>query len=88
VIYEIKFTKGARKQFKKLSQDLQDRIQSKIDDLAMEPRPDGVKKLKKEESSYRIRVGEYRVIYEIYDNILLVTIVRVKHRSQAYKDES
>lgn len=88
MIYEIKFTKGARKQFKKLSQDLQDRIQSKIDDLAMEPRPDGVKKLKKEESSYRIRVGEYRVIYEIYDNILLVTIVRVKHRSQAYKDES
>lgn len=88
MIYEVEFAKGARKQFKKLSQELQDRIQSKINDLAIEFRPDGVKKLKGETNSYRIQVGDYRVIYGIYDDILLVTIVRVGHRNRIYKDES
>jgi mRNA interferase RelE/StbE len=88
VIYEVEFAKGARKQLKKLSQDLQDRIQSRIDELAVEPRPDGVKKLKGETNSYRIQVGDYRVIYAIYDDVLLVTIVRVGHRSNIYRDES
>jgi mRNA interferase RelE/StbE len=88
VIYEVKFTKGASKQFRKLSLELQARIQSKIDDLAIQPRPDGVKKLQSEENSYRIRVGEYRIVYEIYDDILLVSIVKIGHRNKIYKDES
>jgi len=88
VIYEVKFTKGARKMFRKLSQQLQDRIQTQIDDLAIEPRPNGVKKLKGEENSYRIRVGDYRVIYDIFDDVLLVSVVEVGHRSEVYKDES
>ncbi len=88
MIYEVKFTKGARKMFRKLSQELQDRIQTKIDDLAIEPRPNGVKKLKGEENSYRIRVGDYRVIYDIFDDVLLVSVVEVGHRSEVYKDEN
>ena len=88
MIYEVKFTKGARKMFRKLSQELQDRIQPKIDDLAIEPRPNGVKKLQGEENSYRIRVGDYRVIYDIFDDILVVNVVEVGHRSKVYKDES
>lgn len=88
MIYEVKFTKAARKMFRKLSQQLQDRIQTKIDDLAIEPRPKGVKKLKGEENSYRIRVGDYRVIYDIFDDVLLVSVVEVGHRSEVYKDES
>ncbi len=88
MIYEVKFTKGARKMFKKLSQELQDRIQPKIDELAIEPRPNGVKKLQDEENSYRIRVGDYRVIYDIFDDVLVVKIVDVGHRSKIYKDES
>lgn len=50
MIYEIKFTKGATKMFRKLSQEVQDRIQTKIDDLAIDPRPNGVKKLQSEEN--------------------------------------
>ncbi|KOP23405.1 addiction module toxin RelE [Hapalosiphon sp. MRB220] len=86
--YKIEFSKAASKQFKKLSSELQDRIQTKIDDLALEPRPDGVKKLKGEENSYRIRVGNYRVVYDIYDDVLLITVIKIGHRSKIYKDES
>lgn len=74
--------------FSKLSDDLQERIQLKIDDLAIEPRPNGVKKLKGQENAYRIRVGEYRVIYNIFDNVLIVKVVEVGHRSEIYKDKS
>ncbi|MGI8505138.1 MAG: type II toxin-antitoxin system RelE family toxin [Hassallia sp.] len=86
--YTVEFSKGARKQFIKLPLDVQKRIQTKINDLAIEPRPNAVKKLQGDDNSYRIRVGEYRVVYEIEDDVLIVTIIKVKHRSQVYKDES
>jgi mRNA interferase RelE/StbE len=86
--YTVEFSPSARKMFKKLPQDLQDRIQLKIDALATEPRPSGVKKLKGEENTYRIRVGSYRVVYEIEDDILLVTVIKVGGRGEVYKDES
>ncbi|WP_339378678.1 type II toxin-antitoxin system RelE family toxin [Calothrix sp. NIES-2100] len=62
-------------------------MQAKIDDLAIEPRPHGVKKLKGEYNAYRIRVGDYRIIYEIFDDFLLVSVVEIAHRSEVYKDE-
>ncbi|WP_017746634.1 type II toxin-antitoxin system RelE family toxin [Scytonema hofmannii] len=65
--YRVEILKGALKQLKKLSPELQERIQVKIDDLATEPRPSGVKKLKGQENAYRIRVCEYRIIYDIFD---------------------
>lgn len=65
--YDIQFSKSASKQIKKLSSEVQERIQTKIDNLAIEPRPDGVKKLKGRENAYRIRVGDYRIIYDIFD---------------------
>ncbi len=86
--YKVEILKGALKQLKKLSPELQERIQVKIDDLAIEPRTNGVKKLKGKENAYRIRVGEYRVIYDIFDDILVVNVIEVGHRSKVYKDES
>ncbi|MEH2064052.1 MAG: type II toxin-antitoxin system RelE/ParE family toxin [Nostoc sp.] len=86
--YKVEILKGALKQLKKLSPELQERIQVKIDNLATEPLPNGVKKLKGKENAYRIRVGEYRVIYDIFDDILMVNVVEVGHRSKVYKDES
>jgi mRNA interferase RelE/StbE len=88
VTYEVKFSKGAKKQLRKLPLDVQERIQTKINSLAIEPRPSGVKKLQGDDNSYRIRVSDYRVVYEIEDDMLLITVIRVAHRSQVYKDDS
>ena len=74
--YEVKFSKGAKKQFRKLPLDVQERIQTKINDLAIEPRPNGVKKLQGDDNSYRVRVGDYRVIYEVVDDVLIVTVIK------------
>jgi mRNA interferase RelE/StbE len=86
VSYQVIFSRGALKQLSKLPLDIQERIQIKIDELAIEPRPNGVKKLE-DDDLYRIRVGKYRVIYQIEDNILLVNIVKIKHRREAYRNE-
>ncbi|MCC5655223.1 type II toxin-antitoxin system RelE/ParE family toxin [Nostoc sp. XA013] len=72
--YKVEILKGALKQLKKLSPELQERIQVKIDDLAIEPRPNVAKKLKGKENAYRIRVGEYRVIYDIFTFLCLVSL--------------
>ncbi len=86
--YKVEILKDALKQLKKLSLELQERIKLKIDDLATEPRPNGVLWLKGKENAYRIRVGDYRVIYDIFDDVLLVNVVEIGHRSKIYKDES
>jgi mRNA interferase RelE/StbE len=88
VSYKVEILKDALKQLKKLSSELQERIQLKIDNLATEPRPNGVKKLKGKENTYRTRVGDYRIVYDIIDDILLVNVVEIGHRSKVYKDES
>lgn len=86
--YTVEISKQAVKQLNKLSPELQGRIQVKIDELAIEPRPHGVKKLKNRENAYRIRVGDYRVLYDIVDNVLLIIVVEIGHRSKVYQDES
>ncbi|MDQ6480480.1 type II toxin-antitoxin system RelE/ParE family toxin [Dyadobacter sp. LHD-138] len=61
------------------------KIISKIDELAIEPRPRGVKKLESESNSYRVRVGNYRVIYQIEDFKLIVNIIKVADRKEVYR---
>jgi mRNA interferase RelE/StbE len=85
VSYQIEFVKQAAKQFKTLSTQEQERLQAKIDALASEPRPVGVVKLVGEEDLYRIRVGDYRVIYVIQDNLLLILILKIGHRRDVYR---
>jgi mRNA interferase RelE/StbE len=67
----------AKRQLAKLNNAIVRRLQVKIDALAENTRPHGYIKLKGFENRYRIRVGEYRVIYEIHDNVLLVLIARL-----------
>jgi mRNA interferase RelE/StbE len=84
--YRIELSKKVTKQLKALPVAVRSLIQTKLKALGIEPRPPGVVKLKKSESQYRIRVGNYRVIYEIEDEILLILVLKVAHRQDAYKD--
>ena len=61
-----------------------ERIRESINELAKDPRPPGSKKLKGEDRTYRIRVGDYRVLYEVYDQEILVLVIRIRHRKDAY----
>ena len=81
--YLVEFTGAAARQIKKLPRPARDRTLAAIGDLADEPRPHGAKKLVGEQTAWRIRVGDYRVIYETHDKQLTVTVVRAAHRREA-----
>jgi len=81
--YSVCFTKSAFKQLQKIPLIYYESIKQAIMSLADNPRPDGCKKLKAVEA-YRIRVGNYRIIYEIIDDKLIVDIIAVGHRQSIY----
>ena len=83
--YKIEFSSSAMKQFNKLPKEVQRKIVNVIDPLSEEPRPSGVVKLSGETILYRIRVGNYRVIYHIKDDRLEVLILKIGHRRDIYK---
>jgi mRNA interferase RelE/StbE len=82
--YTILIERYAQKQIMKLGKKAIPVIKAAIAGLSDNPRPYGYKKLKGEEA-YRIRVGDYRIIYEINDDIIIVTVVSVGHRKDIYK---
>ena len=83
--YEVEFTSAAAKQIRKLQRPARERLLDAIEDLQDDPRPHGAKKLVGEDLAWRIRVGDYRVIYEVIDSQLLVTVVRAAHRREVYR---
>lgn len=82
--YRVEFTTAAARQVRKLPPPMRRRILEAIEGLEEEPRPHGAKKLVGEKVAWRLRVGDYRVIYEVIDAHLLVTVVRAAHRREAY----
>lgn len=83
--YRIEFAPKAGRQFKALERSLQVRLGRRIDSLAENPRPHGIKKLSGEEELYRLRVGDYRIIYQIQEKRLIVLVVGVGHRADVYR---
>ena len=83
--YKVEITPAAKRQIKKLIQSVQLAIVERLEQLAENPRPPGVLKMQGAESLYRIRVGDYRIIYEIQDQTLLIAIVKVGHRGDVYR---
>ena len=81
--YTIVLSKKAQKQLDKLSDDIAASIFETISGLENNPRPPGYIKLKGREG-YRIRVGNYRVIYDIYDTELIVDVITLGHRKDIY----
>jgi mRNA interferase RelE/StbE len=83
--YDVQFAPSAAHSFRKLDAAFQRRLVRAIDALAIDPRPDGVVKLADEDDVYRIRIGEYRVVYKIHDRRLIVLAVAVGHRRDIYR---
>ena len=83
-MYRIEIKRSALKELSQVSQPYNKKIVEAIDELATNPRPVGYKKLKGSEA-YRIRVGDYRVVYIIEDVIRLIEIQRIRHRKDVYK---
>lgn len=83
--YRIEWKPSAERSFRKLPRQAQDRISLRVNELATNPRPDGVKKLGGEENAWRIRVGDFRIIYEIHDGVLMIMILRVANRRESYR---
>jgi len=83
--WRVEFTTQADRQFRKLPRAVQERLRPRIDALAANPRPDGATKLSGEDDLWRIRVGEYRVLYAVADEVLLVLVVKVGHRREVYR---
>lgn len=86
VPYEIGFKPAALRQLRKLNSELQAQILAGIELLSSDPYPDGCKKLKGAENLYRIRVAnQYRVVYEVKERQLLITVVKIGHRREVYR---
>ena len=83
--FEITFSKSAVKEIESLDNPLIERIWEKIEHLVQNPRPAGCLKLQGSNNLWRIRVGDYRILYSISDEDLIVDIISIKHRKDVYK---
>ena len=81
--YRVEITRNAEKQIKKIPESYQKLIFDRFDELAENPRPAGTKKIG--DNLFRNRVGDYRIVYEVLDDVLSVTVTRVKHRKDVYR---
>jgi mRNA interferase RelE/StbE len=82
--YRVQFDTRAWDEIMSLSAKMQDRIFAATDKLETNPRPSGVKKMKDAEL-YRVRVGNFRVVYQVRDDVLLVVVVEVGDRKEVYR---
>jgi mRNA interferase RelE/StbE len=83
--YAIVLARSARKELEALREPTLSRVLTRIENLAHQPRPSGCVKLEGSRDLWRIRVGEYRIVYSIVDRECLVDIVAIRHRSDVYR---
>ena len=84
-MYRVFLERAAEKDLKQLSAQLHDRVIAAIQKLARNPRPAGCRKLTGADRDWRIRIGEYRIVYEIDDKAQIILVNRVRHRREAYR---
>jgi mRNA interferase RelE/StbE len=85
VAYQVLIKDSARKELAALSLPLQKRIDTRIRALSENPRPSGIKKLAGDENLYRLRVSDYRIIYQIQDKALLVLVIKISLHREVYR---
>lgn len=84
-MYQVFLERAAEKDLKRLSAEIHNRVIFAIQELAETPRPLGCRKLAGSKNDWRIRAGDYRIVYEIADAIRVVRVNRVRHRSDVYR---
>jgi mRNA interferase RelE/StbE len=86
VNYRIRFTDTALKSLKNLSVEIQIKVIKKIEELALNPIENrNVKKLVEFDVSFRLRIGDYRVLFERDDKLHIIDIIDIRHRNKSYK---
>jgi len=83
--YAVVFARSARKELEALDEPLASRVLRRIEKLEDDPRPGGVRKLRGASGLWRLRVGDYRVLYAIDDDRNLVDVIAIRHRNEAYR---
>ncbi len=83
--YRLQIKRSAEVDLRRLAEPIFTRVNERILALRDDPRPTGVRKLQGQQEGWRIRVGDYRVLYLIDDTARLITIVRVRHRRDVYR---
>lgn len=83
--YDITFARSARKDLERLGEPIRTRVFRRIERLESDPRPAGCRKLEGAEDLWRIRIGDYRIIYSVDDSRHVVDISAIRHRSDVYR---
>ncbi len=83
--YSIQFVESAARSLKKIPANVQVRISAKIEVLADNPYPLGARKMRGDEHAYRIRIGDYRVVYDVLEDVIVVLVLRIGHRREVYR---
>ncbi len=84
-VYQVKVVGAAKRQLRKLSKENQRRILNGIEKLSQNPRPHGYKRLEGQENLFRVRIGDYRIVYETHDDVLFVLVLIIAHRREVYR---
>jgi mRNA interferase RelE/StbE len=83
--YKITIKATAKKELEKIPKSIRIHLIEAINNLSIDPRPAGCKKLVNFDNSYRVRHGDYRIVYQIVDKELSITIIKVGHRRDIYR---
>lgn len=83
--YRIELSPPAARQLRKLDGDARRRVQAAVELLGQDPRPAGARKLVGGEGEWRVRTGDYRIVYEVNDGVLLILVLAVGHRREIYR---
>lgn len=82
-MYKIELTRAAHRELAALQKNVLKRVDAKIQSLSENPHPHGVKKL--EDNLFRVRVGDYRIIYQVEPARIVIVVVRIRHRREVYR---
>ena len=83
--YRVELTHSAEKALYRLPKTVLPKVITALENLGTDPRPTGSRKLSGQADTYRIRVQKYRIIYEVYDEIIVVKVLKIGHRKDVYR---